>query len=109
MTPEERRAKAAIWAGPHESGSTFMANCKTIRVAYADCDCDHKQRVAAILAALEKAHEEGKAEGERDGTEKVRAGEASWLVVVRKRDEALTQLAESAAEVERLKRRILGR
>jgi hypothetical protein len=104
MTPEERRAKAAIWVGPHESGSTFMANCKTIRVAYADCDCDHKQRVAAIVSALEKAHEEGKAEGERDGTEKVRAWEASWLAVVRKRDDAMTKHQAAEARVKELEK-----
>jgi hypothetical protein len=36
MTPEGRRAEAERLAGPHKEGSPFLANCKTIRVAYAD-------------------------------------------------------------------------
>jgi hypothetical protein len=55
MTPEGRRAEAERLAGPHKEGSTFLANCKMIRVAYADCDCERLNRVTAIVTALEDA------------------------------------------------------
>jgi hypothetical protein len=61
MTPEERRAEAERLAGPHKEGSTFLANCKTIRVAYADCDCERLNRVTAIVSALEDAEKAGEA------------------------------------------------
>lgn len=85
------REKAEELAGPHEHFGEVHLTDVSCAHKHQYGSCLFESRVEAIEAALREAREEG----ERDGKEKLRAWENSWLAVVRARDAALKR-AEAA-------------